>query len=82
MVAGIVGRNHPRQQVAVRASAPGPRSNLRYALLTVGDDGRARSLQTRLLGGMEVSEGAAPIGVALETLDDAEGLIWVQVAVQ
>ena len=31
---------------------------------------------------MEVSEGAAPIGVALETLDDAEGLIWVQAAVQ
>ena len=50
--------------------------------LTVGDDGRARTLQTRTLDGMEVTEGAQPIGVALEGLDDSEGLIWTLVNVQ
>ena len=66
----------------MRASAPGLRSNLRYARLTVGDDGRAWTLQTRTLDGIEVTEGAQPIGVALEGLDDSEGLIWTLVNVQ
>ena len=66
----------------MRASGPGPRSNLQYARLTVGNDGRARTLQTRTLDGMEVTEGARPLGVALEGLAEGEALIWTLVAVQ
>ncbi len=62
----------------VKASGPIEKG----ARLTVGDDGRARSLQTRTLDGMEVTEGAQPIGVALEALDEGEGLIWALVNVQ
>ncbi len=51
------------------------RSNLRYSRLTVGDD---RTLQTRTLDVMEVTEGAQPIGVVLEG-SPKDGMIWVLV---
>ena len=54
----------------VKASGPLERG----ARLTTGEDGHARTLQTRTLDGMEVTEGAQPIGVALEALDEGEGL--------
>ena len=47
------------------------------ARLTVGSDGRVRSLQTRTVEGMVVTEGAPVVGVALEAAKD--GLVWVLV---
>ncbi len=41
--------------------------------------GYARPLRTRLLDGMEVTEGAPVLGAALESLAAGEGLIWVYV---
>lgn len=62
----------------VKASGPIEKG----ARLTVGAGGRARPLQTRILDGMEVAEGAQPLGIALEALEEDEGLIWALVNVQ
>lgn len=62
----------------VQASGPLPAG----ARLTVDEDGRARALQTRTLDGMEVSEGAQTIGLALEPLPAGDGLIWALLAIQ
>lgn len=45
--------------------------------VTVGTGGTVRALQTRTLDGMEVSEGAATVGVVLQAADD--GMAWVLV---
>ncbi|MCB0041846.1 MAG: hypothetical protein KDE23_19315 [Caldilinea sp.] len=45
--------------------------------VTVGADGAVRALQTRTVEGMEVSEGAATLGVVLEAPKD--GMVWVLV---
>jgi hypothetical protein len=48
--------------------------------LAIDATGSARSLQTRLLDGMRITESAPTIGIALEGLDaDKDGLIWVLV---
>ncbi len=53
--------------------APGER-------LTVGErDGAVRLLQTRTLDGMEVSEGAPIVGVAVGSIDEETGLVPVYV---
>lgn len=44
--------------------------------------GQARSLRTANLDGMVVTEGAPVIGVALESLDTGQGLIWTLVSLQ
>lgn len=50
--------------------------------LTTGQRGAARALQTRIVDGMVVSEGAATVGVALEVSQSDGGLIWALVNVQ
>ena len=48
--------------------------------LSVNSSGAARSLQTRMLDGMSISESAPTIGTALEGLDaNHDGLIWILV---
>lgn len=48
--------------------------------VTVDPSGAARALQTRTLEGMEVSEGAPTLGVALR--EPADGSVWVFVSPQ
>lgn len=45
--------------------------------LAMAADGAVRPLQTRIVEDMVVSEGAAVLGVALDTAKD--GLVWVLV---
>ena len=45
--------------------------------VTVGADGAVRSLQTRALEGMVISEGAPTVGVVLQPAGD--GMVWVLV---
>ncbi len=47
--------------------------------LAVGTDGAARALRTVNLDGVELAENASVIGVALESLDAGDGLVWVLV---
>ena len=48
--------------------------------LAVENSGEARSMQTRMLDGMRITESAPTIGIALEDLDAGDdGLIWVLV---
>jgi hypothetical protein len=41
--------------------------------------GHARALQSKTLDGMLVAEGAPVVGLALESLNAGQGLIWVLV---
>jgi len=51
--------------------------------LAAGPDGPARPLQSRLVDGMRVSEGAPLVGIALEAVDAGrEALIWLLVDLQ
>ncbi len=45
--------------------------------VTVGANGAARALETRMVEGMEVSEGAATVGAVLEAPKD--GMVWMLV---
>ncbi|MBP6802486.1 MAG: hypothetical protein KBE23_21360 [Chloroflexi bacterium] len=63
----------------VRASALGSAIQMGDKL-SVNSSGAARSLQTRMLDGMSISESAPTLGTALEGLDaNQDGLIWVLV---
>jgi hypothetical protein len=65
--------------IQVKASALGSAIQLGDKL-AVGDSGAARSLQTRDLDGMRITESAPTIGIALESLEASkDGLIWVLV---
>lgn len=65
--------------VQVRASALGGAIQLGDKL-AVDNSGAARTLQTRELDGMQISESGPALGIALESLDgDQDGFIWVLV---
>ncbi len=62
-------------QVKVDASGGAVAAGAR--LTAAAQSGYARALQTRVLDGMEVAEGAPSVGIALEPLDSGTGLISV-----
>jgi hypothetical protein len=63
----------------VKASALGSAIQMGEKL-SVNSGGAARSLQTRMIDGMSISESAPTIGTALEGHDvNNDGLLWVPV---
>jgi hypothetical protein len=58
--------------------APGESAISAGSRLTAAEGGTVRSMQTRTVGGMIVTEGAPVIGIALEA-PDKDGLVWVLV---
>ncbi|WP_423224945.1 hypothetical protein [Candidatus Amarolinea aalborgensis] len=64
-------------QVKVDPAAGAVAANQR---LTVSDVGRVRPLQSRLIDGMRVTEGAPTIGVSLDAAQN--GMVWVLVTPQ
>jgi hypothetical protein len=51
-------------------------------LTAAGQPGTVRALQSRMVDGMEVSEGAPVLGVALGAVDEATGLVPVMVTLR